>query len=101
MDRVSFLAMQRLEDSAVFAVYRQDRHMVFFRQRHNNVPGCHQGLFIGKGDCLSGFYGCNCSRMPSIPTIAVTNISASGITAIASNPSIPDSMVTSKSRTLA
>ena len=53
-------SVQRLEDGAVFTVHRQDPDIMFFRQRHNNMSGSHQSLFICQGNilaCPDCFYG--------------------------------------------
>ena len=50
-------ALQTLEQRAVLTVNRKNLHMVFRRQRHNQMPGCDQSLLIGQRNVLSCLYG--------------------------------------------
>ena len=52
-------ALQALEQRAVLAVNRENLHMVFRCQRHNQMPGRDQRLLIGQRNVLSCLYGCH------------------------------------------
>ena len=56
---VPVFSLQRLENSAVLAVDRQNRHAAFFCQRHNNMACRHKRLLVRKCNLFPRFNGCN------------------------------------------
>ena len=51
------LAHQTLEDGAVLAIHRKDRHMVFLGKIADQLTSHHQGLLVGKTDLLASLDG--------------------------------------------
>ena len=53
----AIFANDRLKDSTMFAIDRQDRRMVLLCQFADDLTGYDEGLFVGECNCLSGFNG--------------------------------------------
>ena len=59
MDLISRLTVQTLENRAVLAVHRQNADMLLLCQRHNDMPGRYQGLFVCKCNIFSSIHRCD------------------------------------------